>query len=646
MSTRSRRLSGAVALGVLVCLVWVWSLPSSSVNAVAERARASAESSTLDPEAIDFAPRSLRDDAGATAGDARVPVSSPEDGASTDASDDELPQVHELLQHVRVVAAEDGRPVAGASVSAIVPTGYPGIDSPRDSTPSALTDASGLARIALQARNAGALEIEAAGFSASFVPAAGGFESAAAPLEVALARCAGLRGVVHGASEGDVVLEVFTLNLVPSALRDSTPPSCWSFRSFRAEVNEQGEFAFGELPSGCRLTPTLELSGAGHHLGAAIELAPGEQRVVEWTVGGRCALRGSVRDRSGARVTPGEVWLVQPAREGAHVLSSFYDTSRIVQRAQLDAAGEFAFRDLAPGAYQVGVPENEGYGVEVECAAGGLSQRVELVDGEAERSIVLEVESGLFITGRVLAPEGALAGDARVSAEALEHHSFRITSAESGSFRIGPLIAGRYRLRAMQAGFADSDEIEVQAGDEHVDLRLIAPASIHVDVSDATSSAGPFVVRLVPAPGSGSSYPWHDESAWSPGGASFVELRPGRYDVVVRSVSGEFGFARGLELRSGASLRTQVRLSRGARVRVRAVDVGRSIRLYSQDTLVSVQWLDAREEGDVRVPSGPIRIQSITSGAPGSRSARVVAEQSLDLAPGELREIELVESHR
>lgn len=122
--------------------------------------------------------------------------------------------------------------------------------------------------------------------------------------------------------------------------------------------------------------------------------------------------------------------------------------------ATTDAYGHFAFDDVAPGLWRVEVSDRDAVGTELE---------VRVAEGERVALLDLRLGTGGRVEGRV--------GDERARAVGgLPLRVFRVPDLEElplvvtradGTFRSGPLAAGRYRLR-VPAGLAERPGIEAE----------------------------------------------------------------------------------------------------------------------------------------------------------------------------------------
>lgn len=154
--------------------------------------------------------------------------------------------------------------------------------------------------------------------------------------------------------------------------------------------------------------------------------------------------------------------LVADVRVGA---SAFGATVRLVRlqgggaapsiaprAATTDAYGHFAFDDVAPGLWRVEVSDRDAAGTELE---------VRVAEGERVALLDLRLGTGGRIEGRVADERARAVGGLPVRVFRVPdlEELPRIVTRADGTFRSGPLAAGRYRLR-VPAGLAERPGID------------------------------------------------------------------------------------------------------------------------------------------------------------------------------------------
>jgi hypothetical protein len=171
----------------------------------------------------------------------------------------------------------------------------------------------------------------------------------------------------------------------------------------------------------------------------------------------------------------------------------------------------------------------------------------------------------------VVAPDGAptacyvSAGNAGFRGDA------QGSSTNSGNFRIGPLLPGRYQVSASHSGAAradsppltGSDPQTVDAGTEGVELRLKAGCDLEVSAIDAASGDPvPATFTLVPAERETAIYTGGFRDSAVLGGQP-----PGRYRVLARTEGGLVGSVQ-VEVAAGERRALTIPVNPGGSVRV------------------------------------------------------------------------------
>lgn len=200
-----------------------------------------------------------------------------------------------------------------------------------------------------------------------------------------------------------------------------------------------------------------------------VHLEPKGRASVELFVEAQAAVAGVVLDKAGGPV------------EGV-VVSGRNAGARKVRRAVSDAKGRFVIRGLRPGAV-VAEAHHDG-----RFAEGHTKAKVELP--YAEVRLVLE-DSTIGITGTVVGAEGPIP-QATVNAAAAGRDAMRsplsrsTLTGDDGTFTVGGLVAGTYRLSAQAPGYSQAQtEVKVYGG--------VVAVSLHLEKSCVTR------VRVMPA---------------------------------------------------------------------------------------------------------------------------------------------------
>lgn len=302
-----------------------------------------------------------------------------------------------------------------------------------------------------------------------------------------------------------------------------------------AATDPQGFFRFADQPA--KGVVYLKASGPNLIPGPPTRLELPPTGPVELRVTTGVSLQGRVVDEaSGEPVRRAWVQATLPTTQSGVSWSlqrwgSAFDLT--------DDEGKFLLRGLPEGT------------VIVEVQARGyvpLSRTVALETEKPSRPLLLRLNKGLAIAGRVYEASGEPAAGIRVSAwEAspkqarLGGGSTRSASAltdSAGAFEVSGLAPGTYQVEA--TGFAgEKDRVLVAAGATDVELRLGSLGALEVQVSDQQGApvAGSRVVL------SGGLHDSLEGSVEGPGKWRFANLPSGSYWLEIRAE----GFARAVE---------------------------------------------------------------------------------------------------
>lgn len=396
------------------------------------------------------------------------------------------------------------------------------------------------------------------------------------------------------------------------------------------ETDASGLATFLELPSGCGLR--VSLSRGGHPLGRAealgetIVLAPGEHRRIEVRLPGAGRIAGRLLDPRGAPLAgvPVQTTLLGRGFETSSVFAYLQETlhgadaligpaSAREADATTDPEGRFAL-SVPIGTYHVG------------AAPGGdvpaLGKLVVVREDETS-AVELVLARGLWIRGRLLDPRGEPASGARISCvgvnEALLWSRAETSSAEDGSFELGPLLPGRYTVSSFPGGEAHDapfESVEVEAGTEGLELALILGGTLAVTVENALEDER---VDL-----------WLVREGTRLGTGRREQLSPGRYDLLALSDEGRCAFLPGYVIAPGHDHELLLTLSPGATVTL-PEDAGEitSFALSIDGLPLPPTTFDRT----VTVPPGHLRVEGQ---AWSSRARReTIATRERDLAPGD-----------
>lgn len=393
--------------------------------------------------------------------------------------------------HLCVLAEEDDRPLAGAELF-LGEGGGSRIDSARSAIAS--TDENGGLTLPLSSPTPPSFDLVAEGREPARVSAGEGFASPARRMVVRLARSARLHGRIT--SHGD--------EFTPERVR--VYPDSWypvnnlsEDRGREVEVRDDGTFEIEGLPTQVPLGVTVEGSGQVRYpVTERLVLEPAESREVTWEFGRGATVRGRLADAEGKGGEGLELWLV-PLSEVGTVSLGFLSFQTPAARTRSGDDGKFRFEDLAAGDWVVGLAPSSRS--EFVCADDesiiATSALVTVAPEVEEVEVTVPLHHGEFIEGRVLPEEGEEEppdGDdyVMITAWSIEGGAApgMAQTDEEGRFRLGPLVPGRYLLRAGMRGIdvedpaADPFVVEAATGASDVHLRRPPTGSLAGTVLD------------------------------------------------------------------------------------------------------------------------------------------------------------------
>jgi hypothetical protein len=583
----------------------------------------------------------------------------------------ELPRGLDLDHWLRAVAAESESGVAAARVRLLLagtPDAQSGSVAASDAPPAEEADAEGLVELRVPSWRAAYARIDAPGRGPRIAALVPGHDEPSRPQVVPLARGARLAATLASApgvplAGASLVLSVAAPDLaIP---RGSAVPSGDLERS--ALTDEHGVARFDDLPP--EVPVRAEIRRGGELLQRVADpwtFAPGEDARREVCLGLAARVRGALLGAGSAPVPGVPIWLARaaPGSRGAEGgpegdpkgdTGSRYFRSTDLERpfavALTGPDGRFVFEGLEAGDWWVGPapvraaptePAGNG-GVAVIAPRASL---VVLAPGVPEVEVLLRADAGLWIRGRVLGPGDVAVAQTVVEARAADALGAPSTRTDGdGSFAIGPLAPGDFRVRARgRFDLADSAETTAKAGDRDLVLRLStgatlrgravdrasgAPrvATIHLARTDAEEGAGERTAALA--------------SAGRDGSFQFRALVPGTYALVARGDDGAVGFLRDVAVRLGEPASPViVALAPGASLRIRYGGTqawGRYV-VRAGGTVLTDGTLRAGESVLVRVPPGAVTVRFETPTEPAEERPVAVGagENEVAFGPGQV----------
>lgn len=521
----------------------------------------------------------------------------------------------------RVVDDTSIAPIAGATLHAA---------SAADSPVIATTDAAGLLTIPTTSWAPRVHRIDVPDHSFAYITSVTGHETADRALDVALPRSATLRARVVAASGQSVahahIKFVTKLRFVVRPPGDHTARGSGSSDpTWESWTDADGGAVPLELPSRAALTVSIDAGRVSWESPEPLVLKPGETRDVEWTVDAGCRVTGHCIDQFGKPVVS------QPMRMETGFGSTpvyFQDfVTGQVKQAITDADGRFEFQGVSVGAWFIGPEPHISTALRppavvapVADEVAPIAQRIEIGASDTDREIDLRVDRGLAIRGRVLDSKGNPSRGGRVHAE-VEPKSLMtsVKYGRDGTFTLGPIAAGRYRLRAESRAPGESDAkseaVSAETGETDVVLRLrpgVTLAGRVVDERGEPVSASMLISRNGP---DGS----HNEFfATKPDGAfNLSNSEPGTFVIAATQADGRVGVLEDITLESGNALTDLVvRLAPGGRIRVTydGADRYALVSVRRGRVLVGQSMLEAGTVQEFSAPLGRVTVNVDSEG--------------------------------
>ena len=225
----------------------------------------------------------------------------------------------------------------------------------------------------------------------------------------------------------------------------------------------------------------------------------------------------------------------------------------LVAKTRTNMKGEFALEDVPPGRWLVGpAPKRSSRKPPRDSYVAPVPTLIEVHPGATEQGVLVQVHRGLYIRGTVVEPDGKPAARALVSGSSEEPDFFWASNnAENdGSFALGPLIPGMYRLTGSGGDGWESDSVVASAGDEEVILQLRPGGGMMGQVLDENGALHEAELTIIPqGPDS-----WRVMLSDTTGAGRFdlEGFAPGLYVVQARTSDGLVGLLRDVAVASGA----------------------------------------------------------------------------------------------
>jgi hypothetical protein len=347
---------------------------------------------------------------------------------------------------------------------------------------------------------------------------------------------------------------------------------------------------------------------------------------------GACRLSGMATDQAGHPVANRGIW-VEASTLDALPYAQLPEPYGPSPATFTDSEGRYAIEGLAAGVWMVG-PSAEARRTKSADAIAPVGSLVEVPADCTGLARDLHLFRGLYIRGSIVDPRGERVAEGFVNATSPGALStINDVGKPNGTFVVGPLVPGRYRLRAGAAtDYCDSPEVEASPGDEGVVLTLRPGGAVAGMLEDA-ATGDVCQARLTL---SGSSKDGSQIVAWEShdsGDFNLDRLEPGTYDICARTGERKAGIVRAVKVREGETVEgLRIRLEPGCVVRVKCGRAG-SLTLMSNGTVVAKVFVDVDGVLVDVLPAGPSSVHFAPFGGAAPE------DRDLDLRVGEEKEV-------
>lgn len=350
-----------------------------------------------------------------------------------------------------------------------------------------------------------------------------------------------------------------------------------------------------------------------------------------------CTVRGLVIDQDDEPVASCTIWICS-AREKAPVYLQFYLRERpTTQTVVTDEVGRFLFENVSPGTWWLGPAPDEEQDTRQENPVAPLAQVVEIVEGQPDIELILRVDRGLFIRGRVVGTSGEAPEHAFVVAREPERNLSCSVDVQDGkgSFVLGPMTDTLYVVTASgSGGDTDSEPVVVRPSGDELVLRLRPGGTLSGRIvdDDGNGVAGWVLCTTHDSPTDTQRTTVLDDGLFS-----FEGLPPGVYDIAGEAYEGGLiGFIQPVEVRGGEAVTDLlVRVSPGGRVRVQhdGPEKGLWICVTQRGIVVDVEGVQPGSSDEVTAPVGVVvmRMEYGEGGRVVERTVEVKAGETVDI---------------
>jgi len=512
-----------------------------------------------------------------------------------------------------VVARETGAPVAGAQVAV-------------ERAPRTQSDAAGRFELDFAARRPPWVRVEAEGFAPAITVADRGHESPRNARRIELQRAAVLEILLrYGGDRSALRVELHGKGY--ELLLDGVFTSSWQGDlpdlQYAAAADASGVCRFDVLPPGVRFdAQVIGPGGVLHRSAEPILLRPGVRERLEWDLRGS-EIVGHVVEADGRPAPDITLWLLREEADSLRYVEEWRRQEDRVGSATSAADGSFRLPDVSPGTWLL-APAPGG-----EIAPAPQQVRVE--PGATRVVVDVRLARGLFVRGRLVAPDGTTGVQGWVRADGTIHGNADANA--EGVFVLGPLAPGRVRLVGMpHNSYLESEPVELDPPAEGVVLRSRPGSEVSGQVVDEAGRGVQSAITVACPDGSTTMTRTQADGTFRLDG-----FAAGACALFASTSDGRVGLLTGVVLAPEAPAANQrVVLGPGSTLRLSYEGEDTChLAFHLGDVRLAGDGLEHGKHMTQSVPPGRVVVEYRRAG--NDRKERV----ELELAPGETREVVL-----
>lgn len=414
----------------------------------------------------------------------------------------------------------------------------------------------------------------------------------------------------------EVCVDLRSYDGKPAALTPSGRFNRTSPVPFWAETDARGRVVLEGLPVGEALLLFLANAGRSKVERACPErivLQSGEQRELQWDLGGEQEIRGQAWLADGQPAAKERIWLLSGTYfeqvEVDQVEIDWQARDYVIDEVSADEGGGFVIQEVVPGRYWVALAPR-GSNEEIT----GVAQRLEVTAQQAPPFVELRRNPGTRLRGLLTDTEGTpLAGISMFAMGEKGRRPDEFSSGPDGRFEIGPFVEGE-KVHFITMGFGEGGwslagegtAIAGQPGEITLVLTRGGSISGRVEVPEGLSNEGIYV-QVLSSDGKGAM----GTGTGQGGTFSWDGLAPGNWRVVVLESGGWVGASPTLLVEAGGSIEdVVVRVQRGGEIVVwNNAAQAAPFQVLVDELPVTFDVLQPGERKTLSVPAGEVRVE-------------------------------------